>query len=189
MPTILRSYLYISLLVLPLLAQADTEIAGLKLADHYTLADEALTLNGAGVRSKFFVKVYVGALYMKDTTHDAQQALKSTGPKSMQMFILYKEIDAEKITKGWDDGIEDNLGKAGQKKVAGQLKAFNALFPDLRAGDRVDIDFIPGQGTSLTINKNKLGLIEGDDLFTALLTVWLGKEPADSSLKDGLLGN
>lgn len=189
MSTLLRSYLYISLLVLPLLAQADIEIAGLKIADHYTLADESLTLNGAGIRSKFFVKVYVGALYMKNTTHDAQQALNSAGPKSMQMFILYKEIAAEKITKGWDDGIEDNLSKAEQKKVADQLKAFNALFPDLHAGDRVDIDFIPGQGTSLTINKNKLGQIEGDDFFTALLTVWLGQDPADSDLKDGLLGD
>ncbi len=189
MPTLLHSCLYISMLVLPLLARADTEIAGIKIADHYTLASESLTLNGVGIRSKFFVKVYVGALYMKNTSHDAGQALKSPGPKSMQMFILYKEIDADKITGGWDDGIKNNLSNTEQEKVADQLKAFNALFPDLHAGDRINIDFVPGQGTSLTINKNKLGQIEGDDFFTALLTVWLGQDPADDDLKDGLLGN
>jgi len=34
-----------------------------------------------------------------------------------------------------------------------------------------------------------LGLIEGDDFFRALLMVWIGEHPADTSLKKGLLGN
>lgn len=184
-----RSCLYISLLVLPLLARADTGISGVKLADQYTLGNETLTLNGAGVRSKFFVDVYVGALYLNKTTHDAIQALENTGAKSMQMVMLYKEVDAGKITQGWVEGIQDNLGKAEQSNIADRLKKFNALFPDLRAGDRVSMDFTPGQGTTLKINQKPLGTIKGADFFTALLSVWLGPEPVHKNLKSGLLGN
>ena len=189
MPSLVRTCLYISLLVLPLLARADTEISGVRLDDHYTLGNDSLTLNGAGIRSKFFVNVYIGALYLDKATHDANQALANTGAKSMQMFMLYKEVDADKITRGWIDGIKDNLGKAEQSKIADRLKTFNALFPDLHAGDHVNMDFIPGQGTSLSVNQQKLGQIEGDDFFNALLSVWLGSSPADKHLKSGLLGN
>lgn len=189
MQSLVRSFLYISLLVLPLLAQADTNISGVKLADQYSLGNEALTLNGAGVRSKFFVKVYVGALYLKKATHDAGQAMENPGAKSMQMVMLYKEVDAEKITQGWVDGIKDNLDKTEQSNIADRLKTFNALFPDLHAGDHVSMDFIPGQGTTLSLNQKTLGQIEGDDFFAALLSVWLGSVPADKNLKTGLLGN
>jgi Chalcone isomerase-like len=189
MPSLVRILLYISLLASPLPAGADMDISGIKLADQITLGNEPLALNGAGVRSKFFVEVYVGALYLNKTTHDARQALENTGAKSMQMVILYKEVDAEKITRGWVEGIENNLDKAAQAKIADRLSAFNALFPDLHAGDHVNMNFIPGRGTTLSINQQTLGEIEGDDFFAALLSVWLGSAPADKHLKTGLLGN
>jgi len=189
MPSLVRSFLYINLLVLPLIASADTNISGVKLASKYMLGTEALTLNGAGVRSKFFVKVYVGALYLNKTTHDAGQAMENPGAKSMQMIMLHKKVGAEKITRGWNEGIGDNQGKTEYSNIADRLKTFNALFPDLHAGDHVSMDFIPGQGTILSLNQKTLGEIEGDDFFAALLSVWLGSAPADKNLKIGLLGN
>lgn len=189
MPSLVRSFLYISLLALPLFSNADTNISGIKLADSMTLGDDTLTLNGAGVRSKFFVKVYVGALYLHETTREAHQALTNTGAKSMQMVILYSKVDAEKITRGWTEGIQSNLDEVGQRKIASRLDSFNNLFPDLHAGDHVSMNFMPGQGTVLSINQETLGLIEGDDFFDALLSVWLGSKPADKKLKAGLLGN
>lgn len=188
MSALLRCYLYLGLLTLPLLAHADTDIAGLKIPAHYELDGESLTLNGAGIRSKLFVKVYVGALYLRNTTHDAHQAIQAAGPKSMQMYMLYKEVDANKITRGWDEGISNNLSQETQSAIADRQKSFNALFTDLKAGDHVRIDFRPGKGTTLTINDRALGTVEGADFFRALLTVWLGPEPADDDLKEGLLG-
>ncbi|VAW80215.1 hypothetical protein MNBD_GAMMA14-779, partial [hydrothermal vent metagenome] len=32
------------------------------------------------------------------------------------------------------------------------------------------------------------GIVQGEDFFSALLRVWIGKHPADTSLKKGLLG-
>ena len=62
------------------------------------------------------------------------------------------------------------------------------MFADLRAGDIVHMDYLPGQGTHLSINGRELGRIEGEDFFTALLQVWVGDHPADEGLKRGLLG-
>ena len=62
MAIIFRCVFYISLLLSPLLAQAETRIAGIELTDSYQIGERSLRLNGAGIRSKFFVKVYVGAI-------------------------------------------------------------------------------------------------------------------------------
>jgi len=183
-----RCVFYISLLLSPLLTQADTKIAGIELTDSYRIGQQSLLLNGAGIRSKLFIKIYVGALYLGKTSNNAATILAAAGPKSMQMTMLYKEVEAKKITKGWEDGFEANLSDAELKPLEARLKKFNALFPALRKGDIVRMDYLPATGTRLSINDRQLGRIEGADFFTALLKVWIGEYPADKNLKKGLLG-
>lgn len=33
-----------------------------------------------------------------------------------------------------------------------------------------------------------MGIIKGDDFFTAILKIWIGNEPADSNLKKAMPG-
>ena len=188
MKTLFQSLLYISLLAAPLLARADTKIAGVELADSYQLGGKPLKLNGAGVRSKFFVKIYVGALYTSEITNNAAELIAAQGPRSMQMAMLYKAVKAEKITGGWEEGFRANVTDTEFKQLENRLKDFNALFPALHAGDSVHMDYAPDTGTELSINGKVLGTIQGDDFFSALLKVWIGDHPADDALKAGLLG-
>jgi len=59
-----RIVLILGLLVMFLVAQSveAREIAGVTVPETVSIADRTLVLNGAGIRKKFFVKVYVGAL-------------------------------------------------------------------------------------------------------------------------------
>lgn len=189
MSNLCRCVLYISLLLSALPARAETEIAGVELADSYSIDQHSLQLNGAGIRSKFFVKVYVGALYLGETSNNAAAILAAPGAKSMQMTVLYKEVDADKITRGWTDGFEANLSDAELTALSDRLQTFNALFPTLHKGDIVRMDYSPDIGTQLSINGKHLGTIEGVDFAAALLKVWIGEHPADEKLKKGLLGN
>jgi hypothetical protein len=188
MKTLFQSLFYISLLTTPLLAQADTKIAGVELAGSYQVAGKRLTLNGAGIRSKFFFKIYVGALYTGKTSNNATELIATQGPRSMQMTMLYKEVEAEKITGGWEEGFKANVTDTEFKRLEKRLKEFNALFPELHAGDSVHMDYAPDTGTELSINGKVLGTIQGEDFFSALLKVWIGDHPADDALKTGLLG-
>ncbi|MFQ5643590.1 MAG: chalcone isomerase family protein [Thiogranum sp.] len=188
MKTLFQSLLYIGLLTTSVLAQAGTKIAGVELADQYQLGGESLALNGAGVRSKFFFRIYVGALYTGKTSNNAVELVAATGPASMQMIMLYKKVEAEKITSGWREGFRANVTDAEFKQLEERLQQFNDLFPDLRAGDIVHMDFMPNRGTTLSINGKVLGTIQGEDFFGALLKVWIGDHPADGRLKAGLLG-
>ena len=44
------------------------EIEGVKLPQKLVSGDTELVLNGAGIRSKFFIKIYVGGLYLPKKT-------------------------------------------------------------------------------------------------------------------------
>ncbi len=189
MKTLFQSLFFLSLLTTPLFGQAATEIAGVEVAGSYQLGDKSLTLNGAGIRSKFFFKIYIGALYVSKTGKTAAELIAAPGPKSMQMTMLYKEVEAKKITSGWTEGFRANTTDTEFEKLKDRLQKFNALFPALRAGDSVHMDYSPETGTELGINGKLLGNIPGKDFFSTLLKVWIGKHPADKTLKAGLLGH
>ena len=61
----LGAALLTTLLVAAPLAQAKM-VNDVDVADKIQVADQSLTLNGAGVRSKFFMDLYVGALYLNN---------------------------------------------------------------------------------------------------------------------------
>ena len=150
--------------------------------------DQVLRLNGIGYRSKFFIKVYIGALYTEKQakTRDAVQA--QVGPRRLLMHFVYDEVEREKLVKAWSEGFEDNTSEETFKSLRPRIDKFNDMFLTVYEGDVVLLDYIPGKGTVVTIKGEERGVIEGADFNSALMDIWLGDEPADSSLKDALLG-
>lgn len=165
------------------------QIGDTTLPDSVTIngTNVALQLNGAGYRTKFVFKVYVGALYTDSrvNSRDAVQALP--GPKRVAMYMVYDEVSHEKMASAWQDGFADNSSDEQLQKLQSRLSTFISYFPDLKAGDIVLLDYIPASGTRVTINGAEKGVIEGADFNSALLDVWLGEEPADDDLKAAML--
>jgi hypothetical protein len=165
------------------------QIGDVTLPDSVTIegTNVTLRLNGAGYRTKFVFKVYVGALYTVSqvNTRDAVQAL--TGPKRVAMHMVYDEVSHEKMADAWQDGFEENNNDESLQNLQSRLNTYISYFPDLKAGDTVWLDYIPSTGTRITINGKEQGIIEGDDFYSALLDVWLGEEPADEDLKAAML--
>jgi len=188
-------YKHILTLVLSLfiysLPAAAIEIEGIEIAETTSATDSktTLVLNGAGLREKFFVDVYVGSLYLQAKTPDARAILSDDGPASVHMHILYSEISKKKITDGWIDGLDANLSKSERQAFQPRVDAFNKLFTVLKEGDVIRIDYSPAKGTEVRINGEWRGAVEGNDFFRALLKSWIGSNPISKSLKQDMLGN
>jgi len=149
---------------------------------------QALTLNGAGIRSKFFISVYIGALYLPEKQHTVSEILQSNGPRRVMMYCLYSDISKQKLVDAWNEGFDENSSAQSLSQLHEHIIEFNKLFPALHKGDIVYLDYIPDKGTILTFNNKVLGVIPGEDFNIALLKVWLGEHPADSDLKAAMLG-
>jgi len=165
-------------------------IDGTEIPDTVTIPDSGATLllNGAGIREKFFVDIYVGALYLEKKMRDPAAILADNGPAGILMHFTYSEVSREKIIEGWEDGLADNLSAERMHSIKPRLEEFNALFRTVVKGDVIHIDYVPDSGTQVRINDELRGTVEGNDFFRDLLRIWLGTEPASKSLKHDMLG-
>ncbi len=184
-----RIPLALSLILLASVATAK-EVAGVKLPATVALGADPppLVLNGAGVRSKFFVKVYVGALYLPARTTDAAAILRHSGPVAVHMHFLHSEVSKEKLVDAWNDGFSANLSAAQRERLQDRIDRFNALFRTARRGDVIRLEYLPGSGTRVVVNNEQQGTIEGEDFMQAWLGIWLGDKPADGDLRRAMLG-
>ena len=89
---------------------ADVEVGGLRVPDQLSEGGRALVLNGAGVRTKFVVKVYVAALYATARTSDAAALVNSAEPRRMRLHML-RDVDSKSLDGALQDGLRDNTPK------------------------------------------------------------------------------
>ena len=151
--------------------------------------DAALQLNGIGYRKKFIIKVYIGALYVENRANSRDEVIAQSGPNRVLMHFVYDEVSGEKLVDAWNDGFESNMTSEQLKVLQERINMFNAMFTTVNENDVIMLDYVPGTGTRVTIKGDDKGVIPGEDFNKALLDIWLGDEPADSGLKDAMLGN
>ena len=163
------------------------ELAGVTMADKATVGDQTLQLNGMGLRKKLWIKVYVAGLYLTSTSHDAAGVLAAPGAKKMVMHFLTNKATKSKMDDSWIEGFKAN-SSAEWAALESRVNRFIGFFGDMKDGDVVDMTLVPDEGTTVAINGQVKGTIEGDDFATALLKVWIGDEPPTEDLKTGLLG-
>ena len=165
------------------------EVKGVKVEDTAQVDGSALVLNGAGVRTKLMFKVYVAGLYLAQNQVDANAVINDTGNKRVSLHFL-RELSAEKLLHGMNEGFEDNNSKVEMKAIEPQMKQFRDMMNPAKAvkeGDVIVLD-LTSAGTQVSLNSKALGAIEGAAFNRALLRVWLGGNPVDAVLKKAMLG-
>lgn len=189
-----RFFWLLAALLLPLSAQAQqgaVDVSGVKYPPTAQLGGATLQLNGAGLRSRFFVKVYTAGLYIGTKAATPEAVLAATGPRRMHVVML-REIDANELGKLFTRGMQDNAPKGEFSKfIPGTLRLADIFssYKRLKAGDVFFVDYVPGVGTTVVVNGKDAGEpIKEPEFFNALMRIWLGNKPADEGLKGALLG-
>jgi len=172
-------------------AWAAVDVAGVKFEDSAQVNNQALTLNGAGVRTKVIIDVYAAGLYVAKKETSVQALLSQPGAKSVQIGLLMN-LSGEEFASAMIKGFKANNSEADVAKYQAQLEDLKKLMlsvGEARKGSKIQINFVPGAGTRVLFNGQQKGHdIAGDDFYQALLKIWLGDDPVDSSLKKALVG-
>ncbi|WP_162060643.1 chalcone isomerase family protein [Undibacterium sp. KW1] len=167
-----------------------TEVAGVKFDESVQVGGTDLKLNGAGIRYKAIFKVYAAGLYLKEKKTTVPEVLASQGPRRVTIVML-RDLSNEEFGRGFMTGIQQNTDKAEKSKMTSQFIRFGELFasvPELKKGDVMTNDWIPGVGTVVALNGKKMGDPYPDlGFYNALLRIWLGESPVDRSLKKAML--
>jgi hypothetical protein len=159
-------------------------LADVALPDSITVGNQTLVLNGMGLRSKLFIKVYVGGLYLEKKAGDASAIIQSDATKRVVLHFIYGEVTREQMVEAFEDGFKGNAPNAPKVEV----EKFIAAQETMKKGEQLVVTYVPGAGTTLTIRgKDKL-TIAGLPFAQAVFSVWFGPKPPTSDLKNGMLG-
>ncbi|MFP4307386.1 MAG: chalcone isomerase family protein [Desulfococcaceae bacterium] len=153
----------------------------------FAVADWNLELTGTGIiRYLGLFKVSEVALYMPAEV-PADQVLKTDTPRRLEVryFRDLKKDDFVKSTRVW---IRKNVSEGEYKTLEPKIERLNALYEDVKEGDRYGLTYVPGKGTTLDLNGREIGAVSGGDFARALFSIWLGEEPVEDGLPGELLG-
>ncbi len=163
------------------------EVAGVTLPPTVAVGGKTLLLNGYGIRTRFFIKVYVGALYTERRISRAEDLQQSPGDVLIRMVFVLGKVEREKIVKAFTEGLANNAPDAAATEDA---RRFLALFNgDLVRGDVVDL-VLGADGTINVMHNGSLhGTVKSARLARAIPLIYIGNKPADNDLKRGMLGS
>jgi hypothetical protein len=162
------------------------QVEGVRFDRQVRVEDRVFELTGAGLlRYMVFIKAYVGALYLPYGV-EPENALSDTA-KRLEVEYFHA-IEGEDFGPATIEGISRNVDDKTLARLMPKIERHNALYQDVRPGDRYCLTYIPGQGTELTLNGEPKGVIEGAEFAAALFSIWLGSDPVSRSFKSALLG-
>lgn len=150
--------------------------------------DLTLEARGAGIRTKFRIKVYAACFYAEpgvDWSGDPYAtAIEGDFGKRIVMHFL-RDVDAEKISGAYRDGIRKTLEEGSDEAI----EAFCGLFTEkVLKGETIVLTQVPGLGLQAEQAGKPLGLLADPEVIKALWATWFGEKPISDKLKKGMLG-
>jgi len=176
----------LALFLIASVARAGT-LAGVTLPDKVDVDGHSLVLNGMGLRTKLFIKVYVGGLYLPQKEKSDQRILAADAPRRMALHFIY-DVSKDQMCDAWDEGLEANTPNASAE-VKKNFKTLCSWMDGVGKGQVLALTYLPGTGTRVEIAGKVKGTLPGKPTADAILSTWIGPDPAPGKdLKKAVLG-
>ena len=108
-------------------------------------------------------------------------------PKRLEL-VYFWPIAGQAFGRTGEEILARNVSAEEMARLRTRLDRIASLYPDVRAGDRLSLTYMPGIGSELAANGKVLGTVEGADFAAAYFAIWLGRKPMSAPLRDRLLG-
>ncbi|HVC21493.1 MAG TPA: chalcone isomerase family protein [Vicinamibacterales bacterium] len=163
-------------------------LAGVTFPNKVDVDGHALVLNGLGLRTKLWFKIYVGGLYLPQKSHSPAEILKADEPREMISHFLW-DVSKGQVCTAFLDGLKDNVPNAPPDVHKNFTQLCNWMEP-LSSGSSMRLIYVPGEGTRVEVNGQVKGTLPGKATADAMLAAWIGPDPGPGSakFKTGLLG-
>ena len=184
----LKATVLSAMLLVGSMSFAQQEIGGVTLPASFQAGNAKVILNGGGLREKMWIDLYVGGLYLKAKTSNSQTIIDANEEMAIKLQIVSGLITSEKMIEATKEGFEKSTG-GNMSSMQGQIDKFIEAFKEpIVEGDVYDIIYVPSQGVEVYKAGKLKQRIPGLAFKKALFGIWLGADPADEDLKEGMLG-
>lgn len=163
-------------------------VGGVNVPDTYSAMGQELQLNGAGTRSKWFMNLYVGGLYVPEKVSDAEVVISADEPQAITLHITSGMITSERMTEATMEGFQAATG-GDLSAIQADVDQFMAVFQeDIEEGDVFDLVYLPDTGVQVFKNGEQRDSVGDLEFKKALFGIWLSDKPVQKDLKQRMLG-
>lgn len=172
------------------------EVSGVPLEDTIQLAGQTLVLNGAGYRKRGYFKVDVTALYLQSRVTSVEGVEKVPGVKRLEL-VLQQDISGAQASRYFLADFEASAQPMEFAQLINEVSQIGGIYSSIRQikkGDIVTLDIIPGKGCMASLNGTPLvphgassAFFTNELVGRVLFRMYVGgKTPTD--LRENLLG-
>ncbi|MFL1453831.1 chalcone isomerase family protein [Marinobacter sp. GN3S48] len=163
-------------------------VEGVDVPDTYSAMDTELKLNGAGTRSKWFMDLYVGGLYVPETIDDGVAVINADEPQAITLHIISGMITSDRMTEATLEGFE-SATDGDMSAIQDDVDRFMSVFEEeITEGDVFDLVYLPSEGVRVLKNGEVRDTVGDLEFKKALFGIWLSDTPAQKDLKASMLG-
>jgi hypothetical protein len=162
---------------------------GITFPESYNPENNKLILNGAGVRKKGPVDLYVAGLYTISKEKDPHKITDAMEPMAIKIVIISGMVSSKRMDKAIHEGFSKST-HGNTAPFEDRIDTFSkALSEDITKGTRYDLVFLPDKNIIRVLkNDQSVTEIKGLDFKKVLFGIWLGDDPVDKNLKKTMLG-
>ena len=164
-------------------------INGFDIPESIELNGTTLRLNGAAMRNKFFMNIYIVAFYTAQPITRDEDAVHSDIDRNLRMIVTTPLATPGIVSENVMDSLRESLGRKfyEMKPVVEKIKS---VIDSAQIGYKDCMDTFYTSRDELHVFKNNLYLNsepEARILAEALFNIYMGQQPVDSKVKRYLL--
>ena len=130
------------------------------------------------------VDLYTLAIYTDAPRLDPERLTSPDAAKAVRIEVRYQE-EASLRRRAPADWWRELVPTLEPDATTHLRRAFAAL----KRGDVVLVEYVPGKGTTVRVNRAEAATGANHDLILAFLDHWLGQQPVSEAIKRSLLGS
>lgn len=151
------------------------------------IGEQILRLNGAGVRTKTFVQVYEGGLYLSKPSADSKAILAADELMAIRVKITSGFVTRSSLVASLKEGLAQSYPGAPEELSRETQQLQQLLQDELKKNDVFDFVYMPNKGLCVYKNGKVQGVIPGLEFKKALFGIWLSESPVDKDLRQAML--
>lgn len=165
------------------------KLAGIILPQKINLNQLDLFLNGAAIRSKFFIQTYIISMYSASSILTENDGIESNIERSLRMQIITPLATSKAVSENIQAGMKGGLGQLyeAQKNMVKDLKKVIEN-SGVQYKDIIDIYYTIERELKLFKNEKEIYHNKHGKLFAeTIFGMYLGNKPKDKKIKEALL--
>jgi hypothetical protein len=140
------------------------------------VGDQILAAASCGMRETLWIDHYAATLYVRPGDEAAAAMLDPRSAKALEIRLLNKSFMPAEIPRKYRHAPDEHLNDEAMDRL-------RTAYRLLRPGDTIRIAYLPGRGSSLSVNGQVVAASPEHGVIESILVTWAAGKPVQQHVR------